>query len=383
MNKITKMQVKDDSDRINFSRLINKIKDEKIIDEIEQQLEELFFIRHPAKKPDQITKQEIFSYSKQILKGEEIKYFGTWVYYPWNGYLVHFLPEKLHTELRTARNRNLITKEEQDKFYNAKVGISGLSVGNSVAATLLHSGGPKFMRLADFDTLAASNTNRIRSGFINLGLKKIEIVVREIYEVNPYANLLLFPKGLSLDSIENFLLFPKPLDVLVDEMDNIYLKIKIRLLARKYKIPVVMAADNGDGVVLDIERYDLDGNYPLFHGDVPEDELMKVTPDFPKFEAARIITRWVHPENVAYGMQKSLLELGKTLYTWPQLGTAAFMAGCCVSYAVRNIINGEPIKSGKYIISLENKILYQSYSKTEQIKRKKHTQIFKQSLKLS
>jgi molybdopterin/thiamine biosynthesis adenylyltransferase len=330
---------------------------QRVIDEIDQQLEEIYSIRHP-RQVGKYTEYDMEAFKKTYYKKSKER-FGVWVYYPWNGYFVHFLPEDMHQEIRTARNRNLITEEEQRKFYTATVAIAGLSVGNSAMATILHTGGGKRFHLADHDTLSASNLNRIRAGFTKLGLKKVEVAAQEIYEVNPFAQVELFRDGISEDVIDSFLLHPKKVGILIEEMDNIYLKIHIRFAARKHRIPVIMAADNGDNIVLDVERFDLEPDRPLFHGDIPEEELKSVTPLLSKSEAASIIVRMVHPENVAPKMKLSLLELGKTLYTWPQLGTAAFLAGCALSYTARKILVGEAISSGKYIISLDKSISQQ------------------------
>lgn len=341
-----------------------------VVDEIDDQMVELFQIRHPKSIFTKVMGSQLSDFKNLFYKEKDKQFFGSWVYYPWNNHIVHFLPEDLHTEVRTSRNRNLITKDEQENFYSASIAIAGLSVGNSSVATLLYTGGPKNMRLADHDRLAASNINRIRTSFTKVGKKKTDIVAQEIYEVNPYANLKLFRNGLNKNNLENFLLKSRPVDVLVEEMDNLYLKIQIRILARKNKIPVIMATDNGDNIVLDIERFDLEPNRPLLHGDVSEKELLQIAPDTPKIEAARIIARWVRPANVAPRMQSSLLEIGKTLHTWPQLGTAAFLAGCALAYSTRKIILGEQIKSGKFNISLDH-ILNPDY-KSQNFLHKKH-----------
>jgi hypothetical protein len=372
----------DSNDRKKLNQFLKKLPKKHIIDNLLEQFKELFFIRNPHVQIGQENQSIFNAFVKELLKNSKINFFGIWVYYPWNNYLVHFLPEDLHLELRTARNRNLITKTEQQRYYNSTVGIAGLSIGNSIVGTLLHTGGPKYMRLADYDILSASNTNRIRTSFINLGLKKTEIAQREIYEVNPYAKLVVYDDGLRLDLLERFLCYPGKLDILVEEMDNIYLKIQIRLLARKYRIPVVMAADNGDNVTLDVERYDQDPNYPLFHGDVSESELLDITPETPKPVAAKLITRWVHPENVAMRMQQSLLELGKTLSSWPQLGTAAFLSGCCVSFAYRNLILDHELPSGKYQVSLDNSILKINLNKKYKKQYALHTKYFRNMLHL-
>ena len=44
---------------------------------------------------------------------------GNWVYFPWSSTLVHILLEADFQLVRTARNKNLINKDEQDRFYNS------------------------------------------------------------------------------------------------------------------------------------------------------------------------------------------------------------------------------------------------------------------------
>lgn len=325
-----------------------------VIDELDSQWEELYKIRHPETIRKGVVEANLERFTSFQYQGKGRDMYGVWVWYPWNKLLIHFLPEKLHTELRTSRNRNLITAGEQRRFYNAHIGIAGLSVGNAVVSNILHTGGAKYLRLADGDRMSGSNTNRIRAGFDTVGLLKTTVVAREIQLVNPYAELQIFDTGLTEKNLKRFLTHPVPLRVVVDEMDNLYLKIRLRLLARAHKIPVVMAADNGDGVVVDIERYDLDPKRPLMHGDVPESELLAIRPNTPRHIAARIISTWVKPENIAERMMTSLLELGKTLYTWPQLGNAASMAGSLMSYVVRQIVLNKLITQGKVVVSPDN-----------------------------
>ncbi|HRF79656.1 MAG TPA: hypothetical protein PL070_06180, partial [Flavobacteriales bacterium] len=90
--------------------------------------------------------------------------YGVWVFYPWADRLVHLLDEPEFALVRTDRNRNKITREEQAELATKKVGVIGLSVGQSVSLTLALERSFGEIRLADFDTLELSNLNRIRSG---------------------------------------------------------------------------------------------------------------------------------------------------------------------------------------------------------------------------
>lgn len=352
---------------------LSKTSGVRILDSLDSQLEELFRIRHPETVRLGVDPNEKNAFCDEIytsVGGKEM--FGMWAWYPWNNLLMRVLPELLHTELRTARNRNLITAKEQDAFYSAHIGIAGLSVGNSVLGGILHTGGGKHLRLADPDTMAGSNTNRIRAGFDTIGLPKTVIAAREIYLTNPYASVEVFD-GVSEENIDAFLTHPTKLNIVIDEMDELYLKIQLRIHARKLGIPVVMAADNGDGAVVDIERYDLDQNRPLMHGDIPEDELLSIPRNVPRATAAKIISAWVGHQNIAPRMMSSLMELGKTLYTWPQLGSAAALSGALLSYVVRAVITGQPIGQGKFVIRPEE-IFDPSYNSDSSVRVRKSIQ---------
>src|SRR5258708_9015345 len=163
---------------------------------------------------------------------------GNWVYYPWLATLVHLIEDVDFQRVRTARNRNLINEEEQKKFYNSVVGVGCLSVGNSVTLAIVLQGGAKHLRLADFDALALTNLNRIRGGVESLGLKKVEMTARQIYALNPYAEIEIFPDGLNPNNIEKFFSGPPKLDIVIDELDNIAVKYLIREQAKKYGVPV-------------------------------------------------------------------------------------------------------------------------------------------------
>jgi molybdopterin/thiamine biosynthesis adenylyltransferase len=254
------------------------------------------------------------------------------------------LDEKLLFEIRTARNLYLISKDEQKRFYNARIAVAGLSVGSHVALTITMTGGSKFLKIADPDEISASNLNRIRTGMHNIGVNKAVAVSRQIYEINPFAKLEVFSEGINEKNIEKFLLKPK-VDLLIEEMDNLYLKIKIREIAKKHKIPVIMATDNGDNIIVDIERYDLKPNYPILHGLVKlaSDDLKNIPPqEIPKY-AAKIAGANLATPKMLY----SMLEVGKSIYSWPQLGNAATLCGVILTYLARKIISREKIIEGR------------------------------------
>lgn len=336
-----------------------------VADDYKGQQDELFAVKNPSIVYTSDFKKKSEDYYSALEKEYPIWQRGRWVYFPWLSELAHILEENDFQLVKTARNKNLINKEEQEKFYNATVGIGGLSVGNSVALALVLQGGAKRIKLADFDRLALSNTNRIRTGIDNLGVLKVEITARQIYEINPYAEVELFPDGLTKENIGEFF---EDLDIVIDEIDNLAVKYLIREQAKKHKIAVVMAADNGDNAVVDVERYDLDPNTPFFQGRMGEVSY-KMLSKLNKFEIGRMITKHVGPENVTERMQQSLLEMGKTIVSWPQLGGAALINGSAVAYCIRKILNNQPLENDRALISLDEKLV-PNYNSAEEIKKR-------------
>ncbi len=339
-------------DRTWLTDLIRTKSIQRVLDDYEEQQREYFAIMNPTLVFSPEFEKEFQLYLKKLFAKVPPWQHGRWIYFPWLSTLSHILEDKEFQMVRTARNRNLITAEEQKKFYDATIGIAGLSVGNSVALAVALSGGGRRMRLADNDRLALSNTNRIRAGVDNLGIPKVEMTAREIYTINPYAKVEVFSEGLNKKNISRFF---SGLGIVIDEIDNFAVKYLIREEARKHRIAVLMGADNGDNAIVDIERYDKNPRLPFFHGRLGKtsyEELSKLD----KFGIGRTITRHLGLENVTPRMLESLQEMGKTIVSWPQLGGAAFLNGCAIAYCARKIITGQPLESNRALISLDEKL---------------------------
>ena len=339
-----------DPARESLEKFTKRCAPRRTVDAYRELLRDLFLVRNPRFKFAPPQAKEVDAFIESVRGKQFLEELGTWVYFPWNESLVHYLPEAEHQELRTARNRNLITADEQRRFYNAHVGIAGLSVGSHVALILAMTGGARHMKLADPDMLSGDNLNRIREGYPSIGEKKALLVARKLWEIDPYLRLELFLDGITEGNTPQFL---DGLNVLVEEMDNPYMKFKIREEARARKIPVVMGTDNGDGIIVDIERYDRRDDTPLFNGlvgNLTAEKLRTMSPkDLPKI-AAQI----AGADRAVGRMLASVLEVGKTLYSWPQLGTAASLCGSVVTYLVRRIVLGAPnITSGRYEVNLD------------------------------
>ncbi|MFT6175781.1 MAG: hypothetical protein ACJAY4_002012, partial [Cryomorphaceae bacterium] len=188
-----------------------------ITDDIVNQLTELIKARNPKKK---LNSSEIDIAISHHLEETDINHYGIWAYYPWSNRLVHILPENEFIEVRTDRNHYKISPAEEKVLAEKKVGLIGLSVGQSVAVTMAMERGFGELRLADFDSLELTNLNRIRTGVHNLGVSKVVCVAREILEIDPFLNIKCFGDGLTEDNIEEFFCGGGDLDLLIDECDG-------------------------------------------------------------------------------------------------------------------------------------------------------------------
>lgn len=279
--------------------------------------------------------------------------FSRQVVYPWRRTMVRLPEARLFDQLRTARNRYLITDDEQRLWSSALIGVAGLSVGSSVLNACSLTGAGHF-RIADPDTLGPTNLNRLAGSVCDLGLSKTLLAQRRVLESNPYSEIEAFPSGYSPDSAGTFFGGPGavPLRVVIEEMDDLAMKIDLRLRARASRVPVIMATDDGDNIILDVERYDLDPEYPLFHGRAGD--ITDLDPEVLRDPANRIrVASAIVGDDIGARMKKSLAEVGRTIPSWPQLGTAATLAGVVGALVARKLVCGDEVRSGRCHIRVD------------------------------
>lgn len=332
---------------------VSKLVRVELINVFDDMMEELFKLDFPFAAPGSPEYQKTFRQYQNYYYNKTHGGPPPWAYFPWRRVAVKLLGENDFFRLRTARNKFLITEQEQSKFYNSTVGVAGLSVGSAVVNLLVLTGGAKNLRLADFDTLSLVNLNRLLGSVCELGVSKTVNMAKRVYEINPFAQVDLFADGITERNINTFLTKGgKKLDLLIEEMDDIKLKIDLRLVARRRKIPVIMATDNGDNAIIDVERFDLEPKRPLFHGRV-EEKILRSVPEKPtQAERVKLAATLVGAE-ITPRTQYSLMQVGTKIPTWPQLGTAATLSGVALAYVARKILTGQDMPSGRYFIDLD------------------------------
>lgn len=316
-----------------------------LVDILKELLEELFFVEHPRYKDFSLRSHEGQKFVKRKRKS------ALWVYYPWHKTAILIPSADDYFILRTARNRNIITELEQSNYSDIKAGIAGLSVGSSVLFSLVLSGGPRVMKIADSDIIAGSNLNRINATLFDVGINKANVAAHRAWEIDPYLKLDVWNNGISKENIDMFLLEKPKIDIFIDAMDDFSLKVKSRIICRQERIPVIMATDIGDSILLDVERFDIDKERPLFHGIIPDIENLDLS-NLSESQWLSLAIKILNPY-ISQRMQHSIGEIGKTIAGIPQLGTSANVAGSIVAYAVRKIANNQKMPSGRYIINFD------------------------------
>src|SRR5689334_16892684 len=96
--------------QVNVSEIASLVKSHpeiSVVDQYNQQLEELFLLRNPQYKFNKEYKEPLQNFIIETRSKQAPEEDGTWFYFPWNNQLVHYLPEDLHFEMRTGRNKNL------------------------------------------------------------------------------------------------------------------------------------------------------------------------------------------------------------------------------------------------------------------------------------
>ncbi|KAA6441495.1 Rv1355c family protein [Dyadobacter flavalbus] len=335
------------ADQRKFRSLMEDYREKIILDLFSSQKKELIRIRNPRKR---LSEAEIDSIYADWSCEKDTDLEGCWIYYPWSNRLLHILDKDEFIELRTTRNHYKIAPQEQIELSKRKIGIIGLSVGHAVAITMATERVCGSLKLADFDTLELSNLNRIRTGIHNIGINKCIITAREIAEIDPFLEIECYPEGITHHNITGFMTDHGKLDILVDECDDLEIKIYCREMAKSLSIPVVM--ETSDRGMLDVERFDLAADRPILHGllnGIPHEKLKNIAPG----DRVPLVMKIIDAMKSSHRGRASLLEVGQSISTWPQLASAVTLGGGVVTDVCRRILLNQFTDSGRYYVDLE------------------------------
>ena len=103
--------------------------------------------------------------------------------------------------------------------------------------------------------------------------------------------------------------------------------------------------DTSDRGLLDVERFDLEPDRPLFHGllgDVQASDLVGLS----THDKIPYVLRILEPAQLSSRMAASMAEIDETLTTWPQLGGDVSLGAATIAAAIRRLGRGEHLAFG-------------------------------------
>jgi nitroreductase len=155
-------------------------------------------------------------------------------------------------------------------------------------------------------------------------------------------------EGIQPDNLGTFL---DGLDLVIEECDSLDVKLMVREMARERHIPVLM--ETSDRGVLDVERYDLEPDRPIFHGLLGKTHSSELA-GLSLAEKSPYVLRMLGAEDVSSRGAASLLELAAGAVTgWPQLGSEVTLGAATAAAAVRRIGLAGELPSGRVRFDVE------------------------------
>jgi hypothetical protein len=146
------------------------------------------------------------------------------------------------------RNLGWFTEQEQRSLKGKTIAIAGMGgVGGVHLLTLIRLGIAKF-RIADLDSFEVANFNRqVGAMMSTLDQPKVEVLARMAKDINPEAEIVEFPNGVTVQNIDAFL---AGADLFIDGFDFFAIDIRRKTFARcrELGIPAMTAAPVGMGV---------------------------------------------------------------------------------------------------------------------------------------
>jgi len=155
-------------------------------------------------------------------------------------------------DYQTAFSRNIgwVTEAEQQILASKRVAIAGMGgVGGFHLLTLARLGVGKF-NIADLDTFELANLNRQAGAAMStLGLPKVDVLAGMARDINPDADIRVFPVGVSRQNLAEFF---RDVDLYVDGLDFFAFEAREQVFqyCAQNRIPAVTVAPLGMSAAL-------------------------------------------------------------------------------------------------------------------------------------
>ena len=142
-----------------------------------------------------------------------------------------------------TRQMSIVTKSQQTRFKDAKVGIVGCGGIGGGTILMLARMGLGNLTIVDKDEYDLSNLNRQAIASLEtIGITKTEATKERVRITNPYTKVNAFNEQLTEDNIDKIF---GDRDVIIDALDNLYTRVIVSRYARENDIPFIHGAIHG------------------------------------------------------------------------------------------------------------------------------------------
>ena len=150
--------------------------------------------------------------------------------------------EKNYWEMMT-RQLPLVSREEQEKFKNAKIAVIGCGGIGGEAIEMLARMGVGELVLVDEDSFDLTNLNRqTLATFDDLDKDKSETASSKVSAINPYVKVTSYSEHVDQNNVDKIL---EGCNVVVDALDNIATRVIVSRKASEKRIPYIHGAIHG------------------------------------------------------------------------------------------------------------------------------------------
>ena len=144
-----------------------------------------------------------------------------------------------------------------------------------------------------------------------------------MFEIDPFLEITLYGKGIDDTNADEFFRGDGRLDRLVEECDDLYMKIALRERAKPLRIPVIM--ETSDRGMLDVERFDLEPERPVYRGilgGIGAARLRGLTSK----EKVPFILKMLDEQRMSAEFGASLVEVKESIHTLAGISTSSTAA---------------------------------------------------------
>lgn len=181
------------------------------------------------------------------------------------------------------RNYGFFSDAEQQKITESAVSIAGVGGdGFQLGEKLARMGISKF-KVADPEVFEEENINRVSGAkHSTLGKNKAEVFEQVIRDIQPEAEISIYPEGVNQDNVEDFI---KGSDLVIDESELTRLELGT-MIARESRVqdkPVLLVMNIGFAAIATSFRRDRSKTFEQLMGipaGAPIDEVSQMSVDF-------------------------------------------------------------------------------------------------------